>query len=837
MRAVVMAGGEGTRLRPLTSNQPKPMVPLCGKPCMEYTVELLRSHEITDIVVTLAFLPKLVRGYFDDGSALGVHMTYSIEEAPMGTAGSIKLAEDNLRDDTFIVISGDALTDFDLTDLVRYHRRKGAMVTIALKRVANPLEFGVVVLNDEGRVERFLEKPTWGQVFSDTVNTGIYVIEPEVLDHIPAGEPYDFSQDLFPKLFSMGASLYGYIADGYWQDIGSLEQYLAANRDLLDGKVIASLAGMRLDNDVRIGENVNLESLENVHGPAYLGNYCKIDREARILAYTVLGSNVVVKSHAELGNCVLDANTYVGSTSVLHGAIVGKNCDIKAGVTLSEGSAVGDECVIGEQAFVGPNVKIYPFKTVDSGAQVKSSIIWESRGTSQLFGKDGVVGLTNVDITAELGLKLAMAYGTVLRKGAVVMTSRDADPASRVVKRAIISGLNSTGVSVRDLRVSSPAVNRHEIKAGYAEGGIHVRVSGWDPEMLQIQVFEPPGISLRESTQKAIEKYYGREDFRRAYYTEMGEIDYPDRAAETYLRALRNACDEERIAARGYRFVIDYASSPAAIIQQLMVTVRAEIVAMNAVAGRSRRNEPFDVAGTIAGVQRMVTAMGADLGVIFDPAAELLYLVDDRGREVPREKALLLFVKLVCEAAAESGARIALPLTVTRLAEELAAAGGVEVVRTKVSVPALTEAASAEGVVFAGTNSGGYIFPRFLCAYDAVMSVVKLLELLAPHREPLSEILASLPNSTLVHKTAGCPWALKGTVMRTITEEMQRAAEGEVTLLDGVRLSRDGRWVQILPDSDEPVFHIYAEAESAAVSAEVADRYVRQVRGVVERGE
>ena len=380
MRAVVMAGGEGTRLRPLTSNQPKPMVPLCGKPAWSTprTPAQPRHHRHRG---TLAFLPKLVRGYFDDGSALGVHMTYSIEEAPMGTAGSIKLAEDILRTTRLLVISGDALTDFDLTDLVRYHHSKGAMVTIALKRVANPLEFGVVVLNDEGRVERFLEKPTWGQVFSDTVNTGIYVIEPEVLEHIPAGEPYDFSQDLFPKLFSMGAPLYGYVADGYWQDIGSLEQYLAANRDLLDGKVMASLAGMRLDNDVRVGENVNLESLENVHGPAYLGNYCRIDPEAQHPAVHRPGQQLVVGEGSCRARQLCPGLQHVRwQHEPLHGTIVGKNCDIKAGVTLSEGSAVGDECIIGEQAFVGPNVKIYPFKTVDSGANVLSSIIWESSG-------------------------------------------------------------------------------------------------------------------------------------------------------------------------------------------------------------------------------------------------------------------------------------------------------------------------------------------------------------------------------------------------------------------------------------------------------------------------
>ena len=428
VRAVVMAGGEGTRLRPLTSNQPKPMVPVCTKPCMEYIVELLQRHGIEETVVTLAFLPKSMRDYFGDGSALGLKMQYSVEQAPAGTAGSVKLAESNLRDETFLVISGDALTDFDLTAIVEFHRARGALATIALKRVENPLEFGVVVVDEEGRIQRFLEKPTWGQVFSDTVNTGIYVLEPEVFDHMPADCPYDFSQDLFPKLFEMGAPLYGYVAEGYWQDIGSLGQFLAANRDVLDGKVQVTLPGIRLDNNVYIGETLSLDSLDNVTGPAMIGNYAKIDAEARIGPYSVLGSNVVVKGHAETGNCVIDANTYIGSSAKVRGAILGKNCDVKAGASLSEGVAVGDECVIGEQAYIAPDVKIYPFKTVDSGAQIQSSIIWESRGTSQLFGKDGIAGLINVDITPELALKFAMAYGTVLAKGAKVTTQPRRSP-------------------------------------------------------------------------------------------------------------------------------------------------------------------------------------------------------------------------------------------------------------------------------------------------------------------------------------------------------------------------------------------------------------------------
>jgi mannose-1-phosphate guanylyltransferase / phosphomannomutase len=861
VHAVVMAGGEGTRLRPLTSNQPKPMVPLCNKPCMEYIVELLKRHQINDVVVTLAFLPKLIRGYFDDGSALGVRMTYSIEEAPMGTAGSIKLAEESLTD-TFIVISGDALTDFDLTELVRFHKKKGALVTIALKRVPNPLEFGVVVIDEEGAIQRFLEKPTWGQVFSDTVNTGVYVLEPEIFSHMPQGEPYDFSQDLFPKLLSMGAPLYGCVAEGYWQDIGSLQQFLTANRDLLDGAVQAEITGLRLENDIWVGDNVNLDSLDNVRGPVYLGNHTKIDRDAHILPYTVLGNNVVVKSFAELGNCVVDANTYIGSTSVLRSTIVGKNVDVKAGVTLSEGSSVGDECVIGEQAYIGPDVKIYPFKTVDAGAQVQSSIIWESRGTSQLFGKDGVSGLANLDITPELGVKLAMAYATTLRKGATVMTSRDADPVSRVIKRAIISGLNAAGVDVADLRVAAPALNRYQIKTGYAQGGVHVRVSGWDPETVQVQVFEPPGIPIREKTQKGIEKFYGREDFRRAYYTEIGEITFPDRAAETYLRGVRHACDMDSIAERGFRLVIDYGRSAASnLLPELLGAMNIEALSLN-MSGSSRNRGTYDVAENLAGVRRLVTVMNANLGAVFDPAAELLYLVDEQGEEVPLEKALLLYVRLVSEAAAERLAarqarksapaadaparrpaagtresgrlRIALPLTVTGQSEVLAGRYGVRIERTQVSLPALTAAAGKSGVLFAGTNAGGYIFPQFLCAFDGTVSLIKLLELLAPHPEPLSQLVADLPMSTLVHKTVACPWALKGTVMRSIAEEVQHAGVGEVGLLDGVRLTADGAWVQVLPDADEPVFHVFAEARTARDSSAMADDFVGRVREIIE---
>ncbi len=867
MRAVVMAGGEGTRLRPLTSNQPKPMVPVVGKPCMEYILELLKRHGFKETVATLAFLPRIIRDYFGDGSTLGVRMQYSVEHVPAGTAGSVKLAEDLLRDDTFIVISGDALTDFDLQDIVAFHKRRGAMATIALKHVENPLEFGIVVVNDEGRIERFLEKPTWGQVFSDTVNTGIYVLEPEVFEHIPAGAPFDFSQDLFPKLFDMGAPLYGYVADGYWQDIGSLEQYLKANCDVLDGKLEATVSGIELDKRVFIGANISLDSLENVTGPAYIGNYAKISPLAHVGAYSVLGSNVVVKEHAETRRSVIDSNTYVGASSKVLGTIVGKNCDIKAGVTLHEGATLGDECVIGEGASIAPDVKVYPFKTVESGAQINSSIIWESRGTSDLFGKEGVVGLINIDITAELALKLAMAYGTTLPKGARVTTSRDSHPASRVFKRALICGLNSTGVVVRDLRVASAAINRFEVKNGSAQGGLHVRISPWDPEMIQIQVFEPPGVSISEKRQKDIEKYYGRQDFRRAFYSEFGEIQFPDRAMETYVRGLTRSLDMERIRNRAYRLVIDYSYSAASLVLPTMLgDLNAEILSVRAFSDqRYTTISAEELAANIAEVRRLVDVMSADMGLVIAPGADRLFVVDERGDEVPVEKMLLLFVQLVAQQAGK-GAKIVMPLTVTHVAETLAEPHDVEIVRSKVSMPAFTRAASEDGVVFAGALGGGYIFPRFLPAFDAIMSLGKLLELLAPQAKPLSELVEAIPSSTLVHRTVPCPWSLKGTVMRVTTERLQRLVEAEgvvlaasggagegdegtepdaggtggerdpasISLIDGITMSRGDSWAQLLPDADEPVFHIYAEGADEGESRELAERFAAEVHAVLD---
>jgi mannose-1-phosphate guanylyltransferase / phosphomannomutase len=809
VKAVVMAGGEGTRLRPLTSNQPKPMVPIVGKPCMEHILELLKQHGLEEVVVTLAFMPQAIRSYFGTGEAMGLEIEYSVEERPLGTAGSVRLASDAL-DDTFLVISGDALCDGDLGSLVAAHREKGAAVTIGLKSVDNPLEFGIVVTDEDGRIERFLEKPSWGQVFSDTINTGIYVLEPEVLKHIPAGRPYDFSKELFPLLLEMGRPLYGHVLDGYWQDIGDLDQFRQANFDALEERVRLNVPGIRLRGNVWVGEGVEIDDVEEVEGPAFIGNYCRLARDASVGAYTVLSNSVTLRERARIARSVLDASTHVGRSSLIEGAIVGRSCDIRDHVRIHEGAAIGDEVTIGSEASVMPGVRIYPYKEVESGAQIHESLIWESRATSRLFDREGVSGLVNVDLTPETAVRLAAALGTALKRGARVVASRDSPGACRMLKRAMISGLNSTGVDVADLRVSPPAISRHVLKTQGFAAGIHIGASGADPEIVQIRIFEQPGILLTAALEKEIEKHFTRGELRRVAFDEIGAVSYPARVRESYAQDILDRLDCDAIRERGFRIVVDLGNSAASFVLPLVVgPMGVETVTTHGFF-TDQRETTRSLAQAVGHTKRIVTAVAADLGAVFDRSAERLVLVDEHGQEIAVEQTLLLFLRLLGENGVEG--TVAVPTTVTHQVEAVLDDSGLEVRRTQASLAALTREASEDGIVFAGAVGGGYVFPEFTPAYDGVAALAKLLELLAPTGRPLSELVAELPRSTRVHRQIACPWGKKGLVMRVLNERLQGR---QLDLLDGIKVFGDRGWSLVLPDPDEPLIHLYAEGATA----------------------
>jgi mannose-1-phosphate guanylyltransferase/phosphomannomutase len=807
------------------------MVPIVGKPCMEHIIELGRDHGFEDFIVTVAFLPQSIRGYFGDGSSLGVNVEYSVEESPLGTAGSVRLASGRL-DETFLVISGDALCDFDLTKLVEFHRERGATATLALKRVENPLEFGIVVTDDDGRVERFLEKPSWSQVFSDTINTGVYVLEPEVLNHVPTDRPYDFSKELFPLLLEMGRPLYGFIAEGYWQDIGNLAQYRQANFDALDGRMRLRIPGIRLRGNVWVGEGVEIDDFDRIEAPAFVGNYSRIAADATVGPYSVLGTSVTLRDRARTVASVVDTATHIGRSSLIENAIVGRNCDIRSHVRIHEDVAIGDEVTIGAESVVMPGVRIYPFKEVESGAQVFENLVFETRSSTHIFAGDGVSGLVNVDLTPEIAVRLASAFGTALPRGARVVASREAPAACRMLKRAMISGLTSTGVEVADLRVLPAPVGRHLLKSHGYEGGFHVGISPADPEVLRVQFCEAPGIELTEALQREVEKHFSRLEFRRVAASDVGSISYPARAREAYADDLLASVDADLIRARRFKVVIDYGYSAASFVLPLLLgPLGVEAVAAHGFnPGQSAEAAPLR--SLIGQTKRLVGAIGADLGVVFDRAAERLYLIDDQAREIPVEQALLLYLTLI----GGNGKRgkLAFPVTVTSQVDRLVADSELEVVRTPASLAALTKAASENGVIFAGAVGGGYVFPEFLPAYDAMASLCKLLELLAPVDRPLSELVADLPESHVVHRRVPCPWAQKGLVMRVLTERLK---DRDVDLSDGIKVLDERGWAQVLPDPDEPVVHVYAEGADERTSAELERELRELVEAVLREGE
>jgi len=815
-----MAGGEGTRLRPLTSNQPKPMLPMANRPMMEHVIRLLRQHGFTDIVVTVAFMANAIRAYFGDGSELGVRMVYATEESPLGTAGSVLNARDELNE-RFLVISGDVLTDIDLSAIIAFHEAKGALATIALQSVENPVDFGIVITDENGAVERFLEKPTWGQVFSDTINTGIYVLEPEIFDFIPEHQVVDFSGDVFPAALEGGRPIFGFVADGYWEDVGTTEAYLKAHRDIMDERVSVEIDGFELRPGVWLGKGSTIDPSAKVSGPAIIGDNCSIGPSVVLGPYTTLGANVRIAEGAELEHATVNDNCYLGAGVRVEGAIVGRSCDLRRGARCEPGSVLGESCLIGVHAEVRADVRVYPFKTVEAGAVVNSSIVWESTGQRSLFGREGVRGIANVDISPELALRLSMAWASTLDRGSHVSASRDTSRTARVLKRAIMVGCNAAGVNVGDLEVATIPVTRHQVRNSGSRGGVTVRLAEDDPQSVVIRFFDANGLDIDEGAQRKIERLYHREEFRRVLAQDIGDIDFPPRAVEQYTADLVAAVDLSVARAAGLKLVLDLSYGSASFVMpNVLAKLDADVLVVNPYA-QTPGMMAVDRTASAARVAELVRASGAQLGAVVDADGERLTIVDDEGTVLSDQQALLVLLRLVTET--EPNARIALPVGVSRAAEAICAAAGARVTFTKRSSAHLMETAASQGISFGASQNGGFLWPDFLPAYDAAATLAKLVSLLATTGQSLSSLVHSLPPVYIAHETLPTPWEQTGVMMRTLVE---RLGDRELLLVDGVKVADGDGWVLVLPDPEEPMMHVWAEGTSEAGARARAQQYV-----------
>ncbi|MFA5104195.1 MAG: NDP-sugar synthase [Candidatus Margulisiibacteriota bacterium] len=346
MKAVIIAGGLGTRMRPLTYNRPKPVVSVANRPFVAYQIELLKRYGITEIILNLHYLPKNMELLLGDGRELGVKLIYSIEKTPLGTAGAVKNAERFFDDEPLIVFNGDVLTDIDISELVSFHKKNKAKATIALTEVEDPTAFGLVIADDTGRVSSFLEKPSWEEVTTKNINAGIYILDPSIFKDVPSGRPYSFERELFPGLIEKGQNVFAKASEAYWLDIGSPKKYMQAHKDILNGEVSVNIDGKDRGGNTWVHPSADISPTAKLRGPLIIGNKARLSGKSCIKSFSVIGENVSLEEGSVVEDTIILRNSKIGRDVRLKNCIIGENCIIEDFVEMIYGVVLADYSIV-----------------------------------------------------------------------------------------------------------------------------------------------------------------------------------------------------------------------------------------------------------------------------------------------------------------------------------------------------------------------------------------------------------------------------------------------------------------------------------------------------------
>ena len=841
MRAVLMAGGSGTRLRPLTCDLPKPMVPILNRPIAQHIINLLKRHRIDEVIATLHYLPDVMRDYFQDGSDFGVQITYAVEEdQPLGTAGCVKNVAE-LLDSTFLVISGDCITDFDLSAAIRFHRERQSKATLILASVPNPIEFGVVITDEHQRIKRFLEKPSSSEIFSDTVNTGTYILEPEVLDYLPIDQEADFSKDLFPLMLEKGEPMYGYVMQGYWCDVGHLDAYREAQYAALYQRVHLEFDYLERSPGLWVGQNTYIDPSAHIDTPTLIGHNCRIGARAQIASGTVIGDNVNVGMDADLKRPIIWNGVIVGDEAHLRACVVARGTRIDRRAHVLEGAVVGSLTAVGEEAQISPNVRVWPSKKIEPGAILNMNLIWGQAAHRNLFGLRGVSGLANIDITPEFAVRLGAAFGSTLKSGAYVAVSRDQRPIARMVSRSLIAGLMSVGVNVKNMEATAIPVARSAAPTLAVTSGIHVRVHPERPDHILIEFFDHKGINFSKAREKKIEGAYFKEDFRRAQIQEIGTVSTISQATEIYSASFERHLNSEVIRSSNSKVVIDYVYAVSgAVLPQILGKFGCDAVVLNASLSQLIPSVA-DREALLSQLGHVVEALKANLGVQVSANGEQFILVDEAGSTIRGEMLTALMVHMILTD--HPRGTVVVPVNASSVVEQIARRHDGTVIRTKANPTALMEACHTNAnVVLGGSGEMGFIFPQLHPGFDAMFCIAKLIELLSIQQRKsfgnvprtLGQLRAELPRVSHRSLVVRCPWAVKGSLMRHLVETHPTE---NLDLTDGVKIfnALHDSWVLVLPDAGEPLVHLYADSNNRGWVDETLREYRAHVQEFVDR--
>lgn len=817
-----MAGGFGTRIQPLTHSLPKPMLPVINRPMMEITVERLKASGIDEIIILLYFMPEVIQGYFGDGSRFGVSITYVLPDDDYGTAGALKSAEAYVGADDVLVISGDLVCDFDLEKIIAFHRSKNSRLTITLTSVENPLPFGVVIADEEGKIERFLEKPSWGEVFSDQINTGIYVLDNEIFDAIPSQTNYDFSKDLFPSLMAQGVTLWGCLMEGYWRDVGNPESYRSVHQEIFEGKA-------RFDY---IGEKVEIG-----RGIAYLGQGVKLPKETKIKGIVVLGDNVTVDKGCELYNCVIGAGSKIGERCRIEESVIWKNVAIKErcslvnaviadGCTVGEkvhvvqGAIIAQDCRIGNNAAFEKDVMVWPGKTIEERAIVSSNVIWMDKYKASLFSNNNVVGRSNVELSCEIATKLAEAFGSVLPVGCTVYTSRDYHKGSRMLKRAFLGGLLGTGVNVVDLQFMPLNVMRHGLYVHEQIGaGVHFRQSLDDPSTTEISFYTADSLPLNNGMAQSIERLFFRENFRRVDVSEIGEIIDKPNLNKDYLDRMFSLIDKNGFKRCKMNVAVDLMFGVTSeIYPQVINALEIDNMILNAYWDDKKLSRLYiERDRAKQALAEIVETLKLDAGFMVYPNGHRLKIFTVEGGMLPDYEALLCILALAD--GSDEIRRVYLPAWAPDWMDGMFE--NLEIVHGKMTG---LKASTMKDFDLIADVDDQYIFTAFGFHSDAIFAGVKILEMMAKQHVKLPSVRKRIDPSRHYYRcTIACPESAKGKMMRRFGEH----AKGKrMSHIEGIRVELgQKRWVLMLPDPHDEKLHLYIQSSSPKESEALAQEY------------
>jgi NDP-sugar pyrophosphorylase family protein len=346
MKAILLAGGKGTRLRPLTIHTPKPIVPIFNRPFLHYQIDLLKQvPEIDEVILSLNYQPRRIEEIFGDGSDIGIKIRYVVEPAPLGTAGAIKYAGDNLTE-SVVVFNGDVLTQIELAAVLKLHRERKAKATIVLTPVDNPTAYGLVETDAGGNITRFLEKPKPDEITTNNINAGIYVLEPDTFDRIPKDVAWSIERSYFPSLIERNETFVGYVYDGYWIDIGTPEKYTQVHRDIMDGRYVAAPFDNPASPRAAVAADARIEDGAIIEAPCFIDEGVLVKAGARIGRYSVIGRQTQVEEHAVVDGSIVWPNCRISSHAELRDVIVGRNCHLGRNVSLDAGAVLGDKTTL-----------------------------------------------------------------------------------------------------------------------------------------------------------------------------------------------------------------------------------------------------------------------------------------------------------------------------------------------------------------------------------------------------------------------------------------------------------------------------------------------------------